>query len=164
MNRPLNNYAFIDGNNLYRGIRNLGWRIDYVKFRTFLEQKFGVKRAYMFMGFVPGNEAMYRDFQEWGYVLIFKPTFTDQKGIVKGNCDAELVLQAMIDLQEYAKAVIVTGDGDFQCLVNHLEKIGKLEHVICPDVRKASWLLRKAVPEKIMFLDRYASRLKHNPS
>ena len=162
MHKPLTNYAFIDGNNLYRGIRGLGWKLDYVKFRKCLEEKFAVKRAYMFMGFVPAYSAMYRDFQEWGYVLIFKPTVPDEAGIVKGNCDAELVLQAMIDLQEYEKAVIVSGDGDFHCLVAHLKKLDKLEQVICPDHKKASSLLRKAVPEKILFLDRFESRLKHH--
>jgi hypothetical protein len=65
----------------------------------------------------------------------------------------------MIDLVEYENAVIVSGDGDFHCLVTYLEKHGKLEQVICPDHRKASVLLRKAVPERILFLDRFESRL-----
>ena len=113
------------------------------------------------MGFVPQYAAMYKDFQEWGYVLVFKPTLPDDKGGVKGNCDAELVLQAMVDLGEYEKAVIVSGDGDFHCLVTYLHKHGKLEQVICPDHKKASALLRKAVPEKILFLDRFESRLRY---
>ena len=161
MKKELKNYAFIDGNNLYRGIRGLGWTLDYKKFRVFLEEKYAVKKVYMFMGFVPQYAAMYKDFQEWGYVLIFKPTLPDDKGDVKGNCDAELVLQAMIDLAEYEKAVIVSGDGDFHCLVSYLEKHGKLEEVICPDHKKASALLRKAVPEKILFLDRFEHRLRY---
>ena len=117
MKKELKNSAFIDGNNLYRGVRGLGWKLDYRKFRVFLEEKYAVKKVYMFMGFVPQYAAMYKDFQEWGYVLVFKPTLPDDKGGVKGNCDAELVLQAMIDLGEYERAVIVSGDGDFHCLV-----------------------------------------------
>jgi uncharacterized LabA/DUF88 family protein len=41
-----------------------------------------------------------------------------KNGKIRGNDDAELVLHAMIDIQNYEKAVIVSGDGDFHCLIN----------------------------------------------
>jgi uncharacterized LabA/DUF88 family protein len=47
-------------------------------------------------------------------------------GKVKGNVDAELVLHAMIEYPNYDKALIVTGDGDFFCLVEYLIKQDKL--------------------------------------
>jgi hypothetical protein len=28
-----NNFAYIDGNNLYRGVNNSGWKIDFFRFR-----------------------------------------------------------------------------------------------------------------------------------
>jgi len=40
-----------------------------------------------------------------------------KNGKVKGNCDAELILQAMIDIDKYEKAVLVSSDGDFACLI-----------------------------------------------
>lgn len=58
----------------------------------------------MFIGYIDGNQDMYRDFQNMGYTLIFKPTLPNQSGEVKGNCDAELVLQAMVDINDYDKA------------------------------------------------------------
>lgn len=51
-------------------------------------------------------------------------------GKPKGNVDAELVLQAMIDYRDYERAVIVTSDGDFACLVRYLYEEGKLERVL----------------------------------
>jgi uncharacterized LabA/DUF88 family protein len=39
-------------------------------------------------------------------------------GRVKGNVDAELVLHTMIEYDNYSKAIIISGDGDFFCLVN----------------------------------------------
>jgi len=41
-----------------------------------------------------------------------------KNGKIRGNVDAELVLHAMIEIQNYEKAVIVSGDGDFHCLIN----------------------------------------------
>ena len=40
---------------------------------------------------------MYTRLQEEGFILVFKPTLKYKDGTVKGNCDAELVLQAMIE-------------------------------------------------------------------
>lgn len=67
----------------------------------------------MFLGFLPENQNMYKRFQEQDYVLIFKQVLKDKDGKVKGNCDAELVLQAMIDFAQYDKAIVITSDGDF---------------------------------------------------
>lgn len=68
------NYAFIDGANLHKGIGILDWRLDYKRFRRLLEEKYAVKTAYYFVGFIPRNAGLYRDLQKWGYELIFKPT------------------------------------------------------------------------------------------
>jgi hypothetical protein len=65
--------------------------------------------------------------------------------LVKGNVDAELVLQAMIDYQNYTKAVIVTGDGDFYCLVKYLYEQGKLLRLLAPNRYKYSTLLRQGM-------------------
>ena len=79
-------------------------------------------------------------------MLIFKPTLVISDGRIKGNVDAELVLHAMIEIAHYDRAVIVTGDGDFHCLVEHLAKLGKLEKLIVPNRHKFSSLLRKFAP------------------
>lgn len=138
-----NNYAFIDGQNLNLGIRELGWKLDLKKFRIYLKEKYGVTKAFYFIGFVEGNNDLYTSLQDYGYILIFKPTFKNKDGKVKGNCDAELVLQSMIELPKYEKAVIVTGDGDFSCLIKYLREQDKLAKVICPNSHY-SGLLKKA--------------------
>jgi len=58
-NYPFKNYAFIDGSNLYLGIKDLGWKLDYKKFRDFLEEKYKVEKAYMFLGNVPRFNSLY---------------------------------------------------------------------------------------------------------
>ena len=42
MLKQLNNYAYIDGNNLYRGVNNSGWKIDFSRFRKWLKDKYEV--------------------------------------------------------------------------------------------------------------------------
>ena len=137
-----NNYAFIDSQNLNLAIRELGWRLDFARFRIYLKDKFDVKKAYIFIGYMPSNQDLYSYLQNSGFHCIFRPTLTYKDGKTKGNCDAELILQAMIDFNNYNKAVIVTGDGDFYCLVNHLIKNQKLKALIVPNRYKYSALLK----------------------
>ncbi len=157
------NFAYIDGANLHKGIAELGWRLDYKRFRVWLREKYAVDKAYIFLGFVAANTNLYRDLQNWGYTIVLKPTIPDGQGEIKGNCDAEMVLQAVSDMyeQNYEKAVLVSGDGDFACLVRFLEERKRLEVVLSPNHKKASVLLRKAIPNKILFLERFKDRLEY---
>lgn len=137
------NYAFIDSQNVYLNIKSQGWKIDFAKFRKYLTEKYQVKKAYLFIGYIESNQHIYKKLQEDGYVIIFKPTLVYKDASTKGNCDAELVLHAMIEYSHYHKAVIVSGDGDFFCLAQYLRDNKKLEAVLVPDRTKYSALLKK---------------------
>lgn len=142
MDKEINNYAFIDSQNLNLGIQSLGWKLNFARFRIYLKEKYGVSRAFIFIGYVEGNNSLYTMLQEAGFICIFKPTLKYKDGTTKGNCDAELVLQTMIEYQNYNKAVVVTGDGDFHCLIQHLIKNEKLKAVIVPNRYRFSALLK----------------------
>lgn len=142
MQRSVHNFAFIDSQNLNLSIRAQGWKLDFKRFRVYLRDKYRVEKAYLFIGYVHGNEGLYAALQDAGFTCIFKPTLQYKDGTTKGNCDAELVLWAMIEYGNYEKAVIVTGDGDFHCLVDHLFKQQKLECVLIPDRNHFSGLLK----------------------
>ena len=143
--KSANNFAFIDSQNLNLGVRSQGWRLDWRKFRQYLRNKYRVSKTYLFIGQVVGNESLYASLQAADYILIFKPTLENHrkgKTKIKGNVDAELVLHSMIQYKNYDKAVIVSGDGDFHCLVEYLEGKGKLLKILAPTNRYSS-LLRK---------------------
>lgn len=127
------------------GVKSQGWELDWRKFRQYLRNKYKAEKAYLFIGQLSGNESLYKYLQECGYILIFKPTLYHYEGnklIVKGNVDAELVLHTMIEFKNYEKAIIVSGDGDFYCLIEYLEGKGKLLKVLVPSKHFSS-LLRK---------------------
>jgi uncharacterized LabA/DUF88 family protein len=138
-------YAFIDSQNLNLGVKSQGWKLDWRKFRQYLRSKYSVVKAYLFIGQVAGNESLYAFLQECGYILIFKPTLSRRDGgkvITKGNVDADLVLHAMIQYKSYQQAIIVSGDGDFHCLIEYLEEKDKLLKILAP-TRHYSSLLRR---------------------
>ena len=48
--------------------------MDWRKFRAFLREKYGVEKAYMFIGYMPENEDLYNQMHEAGYLVVLKPT------------------------------------------------------------------------------------------
>lgn len=138
-----NNYAFIDGQNLHAGVESLGWKLDHKKFREYLKDELGVKKAYIFIGFMEEQQPLYNALQEAGFILHFKPLVRHQDTVIKGNVDADMVLQTMIDIDRYDQAVIVSGDGDFAGLIRHLASNGKLKQVIIPNRNTYSSLFKR---------------------
>jgi uncharacterized LabA/DUF88 family protein len=155
------NYAFIDSQNVNLGVEELGWKLDFRKLRIYLKEKYSVKTAYLFIGYLPENRNLYSSLQKFGYLLVFKPVMKDDKGKPKGNVDADLVLQAMVDYNKYHKAVIITSDGDFYSLVDYLYRNEKLEILLSPNGDKCSVLLKNAAKEKIDFMDNLKGKLEY---
>lgn len=168
--KPKNVYAFIDSQNLNLGTQKFGWKMDWRKFRLYLAEKYNVTHAYMFIGYMAENEQLYEQLHDQGYLIALKPTLevtapttdterkdgeADEKPVVKGNIDADLVLYAMKELPNYSKAIIVSGDGDFLSLIEYLEEKHKLLHVMTPNWQYSSLL--KQFEEKIVRID----QLKH---
>ena len=165
-----NVYAFIDSQNLNLGTQKVGFKMDWRKFRQYLADKYNVTHAYMFIGYMAENEALYEQMHDLGYLVALKPTLDitansengeghnvkqDEKPVVKGNIDADLVLYAMKELPNYDKAIIVSGDGDFLSLIEYLDEQNKLLHVMTPNWQYSSLL--KQFEERIIRID----QLKH---
>jgi uncharacterized LabA/DUF88 family protein len=185
-----NTYAFIDSQNLNLGTQRMGWKLDWRKFRQFLKDKYGVTQAYMFIGYMSENEALYEYMHELGFLVVLKPTVDvsashdvadklhvapeipdkndpapkkedeKEKSTVKGNVDAELVLYAMKELAHYEKAIIVSGDGDFFSLAEYLEEQGKLANILTPNWQYSSLL--KPFEAKIVRLDQLRRQLAYH--
>lgn len=161
MKKRANHYAFIDSQNLNLGIQNLGWKLDFKRFRVYLQDKYNVSTAYYFIGYIPENQSLYASLQKAGYILMFKPVLPDREGKIKGNVDADLVLEAMVQYKKYNQAVIISSDGDFYSLVKHLYEHNKLKIVMSPYVKTCSTLLKNSAKEKIVFMDNLREKLQH---
>jgi len=164
-------YAFIDSQNLNLGtskdIRKNGktvyegWKLDFKKFRQYLFDKFRVDKVFLFIGYIKQNEKLYRALSSYGYKLVYKPTVKDGSGKPKGNVDAEIVLHsAVIEYPNYDKAIIISGDGDFYCLHEYLEKKRKLLAIIIPNRKSESSLLRQFQKYKV-FLGRDRDKVEY---
>lgn len=157
-----NNFAYIDGANLHNGIAGFGWMLDYARFRVWLSEKYGVKNAYIFIGLISRYKELYKYLQECGFTLVFKEVIYDGNGKAKGNCDADLVLQAVRDTYEnkFNSAVLVSSDGDYAGLVKFLKERGKLKVVLSPHTKDKCSILLKRTNAPITYLNDVRSFLE----
>jgi len=156
------NFAYIDGANLHKGNKELGWELDYKRFRVWLSEKYGVARAYIFIGLISKYKDLYTYLQESGFTLIFKEVIYDGSGKPKGNCDADLVLSATRDAYENncEKSIIVASDGDYASLVKFLLEKKRLEVILSPNTEKKCSILLKRTGAPIAYLNDQISILR----
>ncbi len=161
MKNKENNFAYIDGANLHKGIASLGWELDYKKFRIWLTEKYGVCNAYLFIGLIPKFKELYKYLQESGFTLVFKEVVYDGNGKAKGNCDADLVLQMTRDAYEnkFDNALLVASDGDYAGLVKFLKEKQKFSVLLSPHSKDKCSILLKRTGVKIAYINDQCSRL-----
>jgi len=144
-----NNFAFVDGQNLYMGTNSdkPAWKIDLFKFRKYLSKKYSVKKAYYFLGYIDESyQDLYDTIQEAGFILVFKKHNSAMIGKKKGNVDSDIiftVMKKMYKQEKFDKIVLVSGDGDYNHLVDFLIKENRFKKILFPNKQFASSLYKK---------------------
>ena len=166
----MNNYAYIDNQNLYMATKfaDEPWLIDMKRFRVYLSEKYHVSKAYLFMGaHNPDYEKRYTRYRNFGYELVFRLHSSGSLGQKKGNIDTDLIFLCMRDVYEdktLDKVLIVSRDGDYFRMVEHLCESGRLAKVLLPSHKNASSLYKALADEYRVYLDRpsLVNKLKKN--
>ena len=156
-------YAFLDVQNISAAAARMRWKTDWYLIRQWLSERFGVSRAIMFFGYLPEQENMYRYVRECGFETVFKQVQELPDGGYKANVDAEIVLHAMAEYPNYSGAVLVSGDGDFSCLVRYLKERGKLAAVVAPNSRSVSRFLREAAESEVVDMSEDRAKMTYRP-
>lgn len=120
-------YAFIDASNIIYGARAEGWLIDQKKLFQYLKNKFSVSKTFFYYG-KDSKSKKKEDFlnklKQFGFTLRVKEIKRYGKR-TKANCDVDLTMDMLIQIKEYKRAIVLSGDGDFAPLLEHLMSEGK---------------------------------------
>lgn len=153
----MNNYAFIDGQNLHLGTRFDNWDIDLAKFRLYLLLKYKVSQAYYFLGYMSEKYVnIYKKIEDAGFTVIFREHSENAYGKKKGNVDTDIIFEickSLIEKYEFSKIIIVSGDGDYKKLVNYLISKNKFEKILFPNKKFASSLYKSITSTYFDYLD-----------
>jgi uncharacterized LabA/DUF88 family protein len=168
-------FVFIDASNLfYGGEKSLGWKIDYKKLLSYLQEKYDVSKTlysggveihnfkydYQKSETVPIeeierylldhiknkgkelNEAellligrhlqrvrFYLKLRTFGYQLFLKPVklYHQDDGTTKrkANCDVDMAFHLMQEKDNFDRAIVLSGDGDFLPVLKYLKENSK---------------------------------------
>jgi uncharacterized LabA/DUF88 family protein len=144
-----NNYAFIDGQNLYISIKKFDYEFSYEKFFIFLKNNLYVTKAFYFIGYTENrNCQMYKELRNIGFQLsLRKPVYRFKYGQkkIKANVDSNLITHTLIKIQSYDKAVLVAGDGDYYLTAKYLLRNQKLHRLLVPHKSDCSDLFKNTI-------------------
>lgn len=137
---PLNNEehlqgrvaVFIDAANIIHCYEDTQWKIDLKKLKKWFEAKCTLVGIYYYSAFFEEStrqQSFFEMLSRKGFILrikkIRKITNDDGTITLKGNCDTDIVVDAVSRMKDYDTAVIMSGDSDFVSLVHLLEGNGK---------------------------------------
>ena len=124
---------FIDGANLYGAAKALNLDIDYRKLKQQFARYSRLVRVHYYTAIMDDAEySPVRPLVDWldynGYNLVTKPIreYTDATGRkkFKGSMDIDLAVDAMSAADHVDHIMIFSGDGDYRCLVEGLQRKG----------------------------------------
>ena len=118
------NYAFIDGQNLYRGLEELGYKLLYKEFIDYLKGKYKCKKVFIFFKENQMFDGFYDQIRAMGYSVILSKSHNRVNNFTKSNIDGDLIVKAMRSYYEVENhnLILLTGDGDFLPLVNFMKR------------------------------------------
>lgn len=124
---------FIDGSNVYATAKMLGFQIDYMKLLAHVEGQHEVLRAYYYTAMIEDQEISsirpLIDFLVYNrFAVITKATKkfigVDGREKIKGNMDIEMAVDMFKIAPHVTHMWLLTGDGDFRCLVEAMQDRG----------------------------------------
>lgn len=129
--------VFIDAANIIHCRKDIGWKIDFKKMKKYFDAKCQLVGIYYYSAYFE-ESARQKSFFEMlsrkGFIMRLKQLrrITNHDGTImlKGNCDTDVVVDAVARMAEYDTAVLLSGDSDFVSLVNLLRGNGKQVIVI----------------------------------
>jgi len=130
-------YVFIDAANILYSQRTLGWRVDYQKLKEYLKKECDLKGLYFYTGKI-GKDHKQKRFLEkmvnYGYQVKSKEVKMIKVGTNvyerKGDLDAELIIDALKNIDNFDTCILMSGDSDFASLVDELKAKDKWVIVI----------------------------------
>jgi len=114
--------VFCDDSNLYHSYKKYGWRIDFKKFKTFLEKHCNLRFINYYIAVPDKSDASYKGTKNFlkkiiPYVNVktkdLKYIKVGGKVIKKGDVDVEIVLDVVRNLEKLDMVVVVSGDSDY---------------------------------------------------
>src|SRR3989344_3819596 len=156
--------VFIDASNILYSQKTLGWKVDYLKLKKYLQAECDLCHIAFYTGAVGRHDKQVLFLNKLsinGIKVISKEVKfikTDNGQIItKGNLDVELALDCFILKNTFDTLILFSGDSDFAYLIDLLKKEGKRVIVISTRNHISRELVERA---KFVALDKLRSAIE----
>ncbi len=121
--------VFCDDSNLYHSYQKYGWRVDFEKFKRFLDEYCNLQFINYYIAIPDKSDAVYLGTQKFlekigKYATIkekkLKYTPVAGKIVKKGDVDVEIVLDVARTIDDLDAVMVLSGDSDFYELKNYV--------------------------------------------
>lgn len=144
--------VFADDSNLYHSYKKYGWRIDFGKFRKFLEKHLNNLEFINYYVAVPdksdaayfGTQRFLEKIEPYANIKAKKLKYTPLAGkfVKKGDVDVEIVLDVVRTIDRLDLIIIVSGDSDLLELKNYIIKDKKKNVLFWAFEKNMAWELK----------------------
>lgn len=144
--------VFCDDSNLYYAYKNYGWRIDFARLKSLLEQYCNIQVINYYIAVPRKSDADYKGVQRFierissAVTIKTKPVkYIPFKSalIRKGDVDVEIVLDVVRMIDDIDVVAIMSGDSDFLALKNYVVNDRKKKIIFLGYEENMAWELRQ---------------------
>lgn len=174
--KKLKTIVFVDASNIIYGAkRESGFKVDFRKLAKYLKTRFNASKIY-FYGGVNTKKIDFNKYEKmlerFGYVPRLKKTkFYYQKPKIKtftcqfckkrnrikqksrdrskANCDVDLTIDVLENLDKFDRFIFLSGDGDFAPVMEKIKRLNKDIAVIASS-KKTARVVKKIAAEKFI--------------
>lgn len=161
---------FIDGSNTWHCQKANRWRIDFFKLKEFLSLRGQISGLYYFTPDAPYFKNFLKTLDALGYSVVKKPLkkirVRRKKGIsqftYKGNLDMEMGLMMVANIDLYDEYIVISGDSDFEVVLNLLRNKGKNVVAMCN--KSALSIEMRRASNQVVYFHEIKKQIKYKKS
>lgn len=115
--------CYIDNNNLYNCLKEMGIKLDYKVFLSFITAKTGKTQIKLYDGAFPNQKYRYSYLKQYGYQIKTLPIIKRGQNQFKTvGDDVQLAIDMVKDVKSRDSVILVTGDGDLLPAVKEIKQ------------------------------------------
>lgn len=158
--------VYIDGSNVFYTQKKLGWSLDWVKVKEYLDQENDILEYRYYTG-LKSTDTKMPNFLKYldaiGFYTFTKPLkkikvskhetsyLISKTGyIYKANFDVEMTADILLDKSNIDRIILFSGDSDFNYLIKKLRDRGQ-DVIVVSSKETVSWELKLAASKVIYF-------------
>lgn len=158
--------VFVDDSNLYHAYWKRGWRVDFKKFKEFLEPLCNLQFIHYHLAIPHKNDSTIHGTSRFlkniePFVTLknkeLKYTPVAGKFVKKADVDVEITLDVVRKIDDLDAVIIVSGDSDYLALKDYVTKDKKKIVVFFAYEKSMAWELKYCWH---LFLDDYEKELR----